>query len=233
MTAHTYHTDNGQMAQEHDQAAPQDNLLEPDTDLAGPAAAQAEPDTDLAGPDADLMAPDAAMPESGPDPMAPEADRTGNDDPASPPAIALAPADPEPATSTGSGYPRFAPQDPDGAREPGMAGSSPASPSLVQPAAMVPESVTDTRPAGNPAGAGGPWNEIQAMFVDDPHASVERAAGLVDDRVEELIQSFRARQHSVQSAWQAEYAGTEELRVALQHYRTFWNSLEDLPAQAS
>jgi hypothetical protein len=70
------------------------------------------------------------------------------------------------------------------------------------------------------------------MFVDDPRASIERAAGLVDDRVEELIKSFRERQHSMQSAWQAGDAGTEELRVALQHYRTFWNSLEDVPAPA-
>jgi hypothetical protein len=64
------------------------------------------------------------------------------------------------------------------------------------------------------------------MFVDDPRASVERAAGLVDDRVEALIQSVRERQRSMQSAWQADDAGTEELRVALQHYRTFWNSLD-------
>jgi len=48
----------------------------------------------------------------------------------------------------------------------------------------------------------------------------------VDDRVEALIQSVRERQRSMQSAWQADDAGTEELRVALQHYRTFWNSLD-------
>jgi hypothetical protein len=28
-----------------------------------------------------------------------------------------------------------------------------------------------------------------------------------------------------------EDAGTEDLRVALQHYRAFWISLDDLPAQ--
>ena len=112
-----------------------------------------------------------------------------------------------------------------------MPDSSPASPSLVSAACTAPESVTEAHPAGNTASADGSWNEIQAMFVDDPHASIERAAGLVDDRVEELIQSLRARQHSMQSAWQATDAGTEELRVALQHYRTFWNSLGDLPAQ--
>jgi len=70
------------------------------------------------------------------------------------------------------------------------------------------------------------------MFVDDPRASTELAAGLVDDRVADLIRAFRERQHSLQSAWQADNAGTEELRIALQRYRAFWNSLEDLPPQA-
>ena len=111
-----------------------------------------------------------------------------------------------------------------------MADSGPSSPSLVSEAFTAPESVTDSHPARDTARAKAPWNEIQAMFVDDPHGSIERAAALVDDRVEELIQSLRARQHSMQSACQAD-AGTEELRVALQHYRSLWNSLEDLPAQ--
>jgi hypothetical protein len=226
MTAQSYHTDDGQMAQEQDQAAPQHNLTQADADLADPTAAQAEPD-------ADLMAPHAAIAESGLDPMAPDAGQTENDDPASPPAIAVAPAGPESGTSTASGYPQFTPQGPDGAHEPAMTDSNPRSPSLVPAVAMVPESVTDARPARNPGTADGPWNEIQALFVDDPHASIERAAGLVDDRVEELIESVRARQDSLQSAWQTTYPGTEELRVALQHYRSFWNGLEDLPAQSA
>ena len=69
------------------------------------------------------------------------------------------------------------------------------------------------------------------MFVDDPRASIEQAAGLVDDRVEALIQSLRERQRSMQSARWADDAGTEELRVALQHYRAFWNSLDDFASK--
>jgi hypothetical protein len=142
----------------------------------------------------------------------------------------MAPADHESAASTTSDYPGLTP-DAGGAKEPGTAGSGPGSPSLISPAFTALESATAPHPAGNTASANGPWNEIQAMFVDDPHASIERAAGLVDDRVEELIQAVRERQHSMQTAWQATYAGTEELRVALQRNRTCWNSLEDLPAQ--
>ena len=87
--------------------------------------------------------------------------------------------------------------------------------------------------AGSPPGAGrgsaspsDRWPEIQAMFVDDPRASVERAVGLMDESVEALIASVRQRQQALLSAWQGTDAGTEELRNALQGYRTFWYQLD-------
>lgn len=70
------------------------------------------------------------------------------------------------------------------------------------------------------------WPEIQAMFVDDPRASVERAAGLVDDSVEALVVSVKEQQHALLSAWQGDNAGTEELRTALRGYRAFWNRVD-------
>ena len=70
------------------------------------------------------------------------------------------------------------------------------------------------------------WPEIQAMFVDDPRASVERAAGLVDDSVEALVVSIKEQQHALLSTWQGDNAGTEELRTALQGYRAFWNRVD-------
>jgi hypothetical protein len=104
-------------------------------------------------------------------------------------------------------------------------------PSLAPVTFIAPASMTDSRAASSGASPDRRWSDILAMFVDDPRASTERAAGLVDDRVEELIQAFRERLQSLQSAWQANHAGTEELRVAIRHYRAFWNSLEDLPPQ--
>jgi hypothetical protein len=64
------------------------------------------------------------------------------------------------------------------------------------------------------------------MFVDDPRSSVELAAGLADDSAAALVLSVQERQHALLSAWQADGTGTEELRIALQDYRTFWNRLE-------
>jgi hypothetical protein len=41
--------------------------------------------------------------------------------------------------------------------------------------------------------------------------------------------SVQKRQHALMSAWQGDDAGTEELRIALQDYRTFWKRLEEFP----
>jgi len=76
------------------------------------------------------------------------------------------------------------------------------------------------------------WYDIQAMFIDDPRASTELAAGLVDASVEALVVSVKERQKSLLSAWQGDDAGTEELRTTLQQYRAFWNRLEDFPREA-
>lgn len=68
------------------------------------------------------------------------------------------------------------------------------------------------------------WHEIQAMFVDDPRAATELAAGLVAESAEALV-LFVKRQQSLLS--EGDDGGTEELRIALQHYRAFWNRIED------
>jgi hypothetical protein len=203
-------------------AVAEPELAEPDAELA-----VAEPDAELAVAEPDLAERDLAEPDA--ELAEPESDQTGHGDPMSHPvASGAAFADPESAGATESDHPGFAPDGEDGAAEPVMADSSPGSP-LVSVAFTVPESVPESHLAGNTARAPGPWNEVQAMFVDDPRASIVRAAALVDDRVEAHIRSVRERQRSMRSPWQASDAGTEALRVALQHYRAFWNGLEDLP----
>jgi hypothetical protein len=207
-TYQTYQADSDQLVPEHDHVAREDVLTEPAADHADPDAGQ--------------MAPDA-------DPAEPDGHQIGQQDPTSHPASSVALADDGSATAISSDTPGFTADSGDDAQEPEMADGSPGSRSLVSAAFTVPEPGTDSHAAGNSVSAAEPWHEIQAMFVDDPHASIDRAADLVADRVEALIQSVTERQRSIQSAWQADDAGTEELRVALQHYRTFWNRLEDLP----
>jgi hypothetical protein len=78
------------------------------------------------------------------------------------------------------------------------------------------------------ASPGAHWHEIQAMFVDDPRASAEMAASLVENSVQALVAGVRERQDSLLAAWHGEHAGTEELRAAVQHYRAFGDRLADL-----
>jgi hypothetical protein len=99
--------------------------------------------------------------------------------------------------------------------------TSPVMPTAPQP----PPAVGSTPPSAT-------WSEILAMFVDDPRACVELAASLVDDSVEAHVMSIKEQQQSLLSGWRDDGADTEDLRVALQHYRTFWTRLKDLPAQA-
>jgi len=160
----------------------------------------------------------------------PEREQTGPGEPVSFAFAAVAPADLEPAASAVSDLPANVP-DANRADEPAMSDSN-ADDRLPTPVAAVVVSSAAESPHGDGATtAAGPWSEIQARFVDDPRASIEQAAGLVDDRVTALAASVRNRQESLRSAWQGQDAGTEEMRLALQHYRAFWHRLEDYPAE--
>ena len=54
MTTQAYHTDDDQLAQEHDHSIPENNLTEPDAELAMAEAPPTQPDADLAMADTDL-----------------------------------------------------------------------------------------------------------------------------------------------------------------------------------
>lgn len=70
------------------------------------------------------------------------------------------------------------------------------------------------------------WNEIQGKFVDEPRAAVQLADGLVLEVVEKITQMFTNERSSLESQWkQGNDASTEDLRKALQHYRSFFNRL--------
>jgi hypothetical protein len=71
------------------------------------------------------------------------------------------------------------------------------------------------------------WHEIAAMFVDDPRASAEMAAGLVDDSIQALVTFAREQQDSMLATWHGEDTATEELRTAVQQYRAFGTRLAD------
>jgi len=70
------------------------------------------------------------------------------------------------------------------------------------------------------------WNEIQGKFVDDPRSAVQQADGLVSEVIEKITQMFANEHSSLDGEWnQGVDVSTEDLRKALQHYRSFFNRM--------
>jgi hypothetical protein len=99
--------------------------------------------------------------------------------------------------------------------------------------------------AAEPAAGGGlseQWHDIQAMFVDDPRGSVERAAQEAEAAVSALVESLRQRQAALAPAGTSTSASdtdasdtdasdTEQLRTALRGYRVLCERLVGLEEQ--
>ena len=70
------------------------------------------------------------------------------------------------------------------------------------------------------------WNEIQGKFVDEPRSAVEKADELVTEVIELITEMFNNEHRSLEAQWnKGNDVSTEDLRIALQRYRSFFNSL--------
>ena len=70
------------------------------------------------------------------------------------------------------------------------------------------------------------WGNVQAEFVDEPRRSVEAADQLVATVMQRLAEGFANERASLEKQWDSgENASTEELRIALQRYRAFFDRL--------
>jgi hypothetical protein len=73
------------------------------------------------------------------------------------------------------------------------------------------------------------WQSIQAGFVDSPRASVEKADALVKKTIDTLASSFADMRNSLEHSWEKDKeVSTEELRLAFQNYRSFFQRLLSL-----
>jgi hypothetical protein len=143
------------------------------------------------------------------------------------PAGALLTENPQPAAQAAAWHPgataMASPAD-----EPEVAGHGDADRSMTfSVPGAEPESIPGSPAASATASESTRWHEIQVMFVADPRSAVETAASLVDDSSQALVAFVKEQQDSLLAAWHGEDAGTEELRVALQHYRAFGTRLAD------
>ena len=105
-------------------------------------------------------------------------------------------------------------------------------------------SMTDRQPTGDVASSAGDdspsalmsadelqdaltrWRDIQGQFVDDPRHAVQQADSLVADMMERITRTFAGERERVESRWsRGDDVSTEDLRQALQRYRSFFERL--------
>jgi len=70
------------------------------------------------------------------------------------------------------------------------------------------------------------WGEVQAAFVDSPRSAVERADALVGEATKRIADVFADERAKLEGQWdRGDNVTTEDLRVALQRYRAFFDRL--------
>ena len=70
------------------------------------------------------------------------------------------------------------------------------------------------------------WDSIQAGFVDEPRRAVEDADHLVAQAMKRLAEMFADERRGLEAQWdRGDDVSTEDLRIALQRYRTFFDRL--------
>ena len=70
------------------------------------------------------------------------------------------------------------------------------------------------------------WDSIQAGFVDEPRRAVEQADSLIAEVMKTLAGSFAEERTNLESQLDSgDEVSTEDLRVGLQRYRSFFDRL--------
>jgi hypothetical protein len=73
------------------------------------------------------------------------------------------------------------------------------------------------------------WEAIQTGFVDEPRRSVEAADALVVQVTRRLTEAFASERGGLEEQWsRGDSVSTEDLRVALRRYRSFFDRLLSL-----
>ena|SRR5438067_4793421 len=70
------------------------------------------------------------------------------------------------------------------------------------------------------------WEKIQTGFVDEPRKAVHEADALVSDTIKRLSDIFAEERSKLEHEWdRGDDVSTEDLRVALRRYRSFFDRL--------
>lgn len=70
------------------------------------------------------------------------------------------------------------------------------------------------------------WSGIQTGFVDEPRRAVEQADALVSELMTRLTDTFSNERRNLEGQWEkSDKVSTEDLRIAMQRYRSFFERL--------
>lgn len=69
------------------------------------------------------------------------------------------------------------------------------------------------------------WNSVKGEFVDEPRRAVADADALVGELLDELQDLFKAQRSDIERGLDADETSTEDLRLALRRYRSFFDRL--------
>ncbi len=70
------------------------------------------------------------------------------------------------------------------------------------------------------------WDQIQTGFVDEPRAAVKQADELVALAMKRLAENFSEERTKLEQQWdRGDQVSTEDLRIALRKYRSFFHRL--------
>jgi hypothetical protein len=116
-----------------------------------------------------------------------------------------------------------------------IAGAEPQRAPIDEPRAFVHEAEAAPVRADRPAALysaeeaerlRGQCSEVQASFVDEPRRAVEQADNLVAIALKHLAEAFAAQRSGLEGQWdRGDDVSTEDLRLVLQQYRSFFDRL--------
>ena len=109
---------------------------------------------------------------------------------------------------------------------PGATEPSKSSPATANRDANAQADTSPLFPAGEATSFRARWSEAQTSFVDEPRHAVEQADGLVAEMMQRLAQVFADERSKLEQQWsQGDDVSTEDLRVGLRRYRSFFDRL--------
>jgi hypothetical protein len=72
------------------------------------------------------------------------------------------------------------------------------------------------------------WSVVQGDFIDEPRKAVNDADSMVGEILDQLADTFRQQRQNLEQNWTDDKSTTEDLRIALRRYRTFFDRLLSL-----